>query len=251
MTSVSKYNFVEVDPSDDPIYFCVDLWDDRVKLNKNCQFNGTVKNCGIQNEGPHGWDNSFLIQDPREMGKKTIKMTQSLGCEGLVIDFEEVSVSNEDYLKWLREYVSVIEEHLYLSYAAYPKIKKISPHHAANIISYKNICSIFNEIWVMAYNYSIPPYTEIGEIAPLEWVSEVVDYAKISCKARQIRIGLAAYGYDWSNNKIVKEVDLNESTPESVRVETIEKRRRKIERLKGLGIDKYFIWAYGMYEQII
>jgi spore germination protein YaaH len=101
----------------------------------------------------------------------------------------------------------------------------------------------------MAYDRHIPPYTKIGEIAPLEWVRKVTQYAMTKCQSNQIRIGLAAYGYDWKNSSIVLEKDFTSGFSESIRIENYLNRREKIDALEKMQVHKFFIWAKNMYKR--
>ncbi|MCO4755118.1 MAG: hypothetical protein KC478_11595, partial [Bacteriovoracaceae bacterium] len=153
--------------------------------------------------------------------------------------------------KWLSEFLGELRLDFKLSIAAYAKNQEQVSNELANRQRYEFFCSEFDEIWLMTYDYSIPPWTGIGELAPLKWVNEVVDYTLTKCELSQVRVGLAAYGYDWSTNKTISELDALKSGVDNQSIEYLSKRKEKVKALKEKGIMKYFIWSLGMFDQAL
>ena len=249
--SVNKYHFQKPIGPEPRIYFCFDLFKNQIRLNKNCDLNKVEPNhCGIQNEGPKGWDSLFLKSDPKLLADKTKTMLLSHKCKTVVLDFEGISnnVDFNRYWKWKTIYTQSLKKYFPVSLAAYPKTERTSLNPAAYFHDYSKICNLYDEIWLMTYDYHIPPYTPPGDIAPLNWVKQVVNYALIHCDQKQIRIGLATYGYDWDTGKTVLETQSFKKKSINIHVETAEKRKEKILYFhKKNGIHKFFIWAEGMF----
>jgi spore germination protein YaaH len=199
--AVSKYHFDSSIGSHPSVYFCFELAADKVLLNQNCSFKNLNKiHCGLQNEHLGQWNLKFMTEKPELLATKALKLLKKHNCQDVVIDIEGLKLDVAIKLNsWIEIFVKKLKEDLPVFFASYAKSMKISTNVTANAQNYEFICNNFNEIWIMAYDRHIPPYTKIGEIAPLEWVRKVTQYAMTKCQSNQIRIGLAAYGYDWKN----------------------------------------------------
>jgi spore germination protein len=62
---------------------------------------------------------------------------------------------------------------------------------------YPLIGRIADEVRVMAYDHSYSTSTP-GSVAPLSWVEAVVSYAVDRIPRARLMLGLAIYGYDWT-----------------------------------------------------
>tara|TARA_Y100000780_G_scaffold232596_1_gene269136 strand:+ start:281768 stop:282604 length:837 start_codon:yes stop_codon:yes gene_type:complete len=231
--------------------FCWDLNGSQLLEHPNCnsRFNGS-QFCGLQNEVNGAWNSSFVESDPGRSAANVKSALSKRGCKHIIVDFEAVKSSKGELEAWLVKFIAKLKPHFKVSFAAYAKDSKVVSNPPANKQSYEFICSHFDEIWIMSYDYSIPPWTAIGELAPLSWVEKVVDHALKTCRNDQIRVGLAAYGYDWKTGKIIEEKD-HKPEAGNQSVETISKRREKVKKLERKGITKFFIWSLGMYNQVI
>jgi spore germination protein len=61
---------------------------------------------------------------------------------------------------------------------------------------YKALSKAADHLIIMAYDYHYaggPP----GPVAPINWIENVIRYAKTQVKATQLILGVNAYGYDW------------------------------------------------------
>ncbi|MCO4754573.1 MAG: hypothetical protein KC478_08820, partial [Bacteriovoracaceae bacterium] len=144
--------------------FCHDLVGDKVIHHPNCKKSDMVKNdiCGIQNEFAGRWDSSFLEASPKLAAKNVSSTLNSMGCKHIVVDFEGVTVDATILEKWLSEFLGELRPDFKLSIAAYAKNQEQVSNELANRQRYKFLCSEFDEIWLMTYDYSIPPWTGIG-----------------------------------------------------------------------------------------
>lgn len=253
---VNKYQVQ--DPSQSTLeqkaYFCFDLVGNEVLLHPGCKkLAKPLKLCGLQNESEGKWNSSFLNYDSKVVSRTIASSLKEFGCEQIIIDFEEVKTPNEDANLWIYQLSKYLKNSdVVVHFAAYAKTDSKGLHASAGQQSYEEICAHFDEIWIMSYDYSIPPYTSEGELAPLDWVEKVATYAKTKCDTNQIRMGLAAYGYNWSDHSVIfeKNYDPAKQTYNSS-IETVIKRRRKISLLRQLHIKKVFIWADGMFKKPI
>lgn len=231
--------------------FCWDLDGHQIVEHPNCKDRFTQESyCGLQNEVNGAWSSSFLKSDPSIAAENVKRLLLKRECDTIIIDFEGLSTTQDTLESWLSIFTKELSGKFRVSYAAYAKNAKVVSNPPANIQNYNFVCKNFHEIWIMTYDYSIPPWTEVGELAPLDWVQDVVEYATKFCRKDQIRVGLAAYGYDWKTGKIIEEKDYNPRT-KNPSIELVSKRQKKVEVLRSSGIDKFFVWALGMYDELI
>ncbi|MCU1392603.1 MAG: putative glycosidase [Ilumatobacteraceae bacterium] len=62
------------------------------------------------------------------------------------------------------------------------------------VYDYASIGKVVDGIRIMAYDYST---SEAGPIAPIAWVTDIVDSAKKLVPADKLILGVPVYGYDW------------------------------------------------------
>ena len=58
-----------------------------------------------------------------------------------------------------------------------------------------------DEIRIMLYDYHSRGTSNPGPIAPIGWVKEKLDYAKLTIPLNKLVVGQPNYGYDWHKNQ--------------------------------------------------
>ena len=55
----------------------------------------------------------------------------------------------------------------------------------------------------MTYDYTSPTSPNAGPIAPIDWIEQVIAYAKQSgIPTKKIYLGIHLYSYEWNNGKV-------------------------------------------------
>ncbi len=127
----------------------------------------------------------------------SIMSKMSLGFEGVNIDIENIPYSlRNDYNTFLRELKDRFAGKYVLT-AAIPAKTFDSQDSWSGGFDYKEIGKTADYVMIMAYDEhwsgGLP-----GPIASVGWTEKVIKYAADNMQADKILLGLAAYGYDWS-----------------------------------------------------
>jgi hypothetical protein len=238
-----------------PVLFCIELHSTgQAEIRPDCQeYLSTHQDnptCGAQNLLRGNWETKILEAAPDKLARDLALRMRELRCTRLVLDVEGMRASDRDRLtQWLRALAGELRKtrrELFLSFPVHAKTHAGGDWEGAASEDWAALCPTFDELLIMAYDRNMPPYTTPGETAPIEWVRDVVDYALTTCSQKKLRLGLAAYGYDW---KTLQPISERHGRPDSEYyglIETEDRRKAKIELAHRLGIHKFFLWALGM-----
>lgn len=120
------------------------------------------------------------------------------GFDGLDLDYESMRpAAREPYVRFAQ---MVREEcdrrQLKLAIAVHPKTSE--PGHWDGPISqdWRALGALVDRFRIMTYDFHWAT-SEAGPIAPLDWVGQVLEFAKTVVPAEKIEAGVASYGYDW------------------------------------------------------
>jgi spore germination protein YaaH len=207
----------------------------------------TAEICGLQNFVNGSWNPGVLQTEPKVLAPAIEQMMEREHCRSLVLDIESLKAGDRDrFTHWSAELTGELRRWK-------PDVRLILPVHAktetqgswdgAIAQDWKALCPLYDELLVMAYDFSFPKVTPPGETAPLAWVEQVLKFGESECEVGKLRLGLAAYGYDWKTGAPVSE---RRAQPSDLFIETQEKRDQKIALAKKYGIHRFFLWALGM-----
>ncbi len=119
------------------------------------------------------------------------------GYDGIHIDFEAVNASDRDLLTdFMQRLAGKLHSRNKLVTQAVVARTSDTPTTWGGVYDYSALARINDFIVVMAYDYHYSTGGP-GAIAPIDWVSTVVEYAKTRIPASKILLGVPAYGYDW------------------------------------------------------
>ncbi len=129
-----------------------------------------------------------------------INVIKANGYKGVNIDFESVPYTDRAYYS---QFIANVKNALsplgYLTTVSVPAKTSDSPTNSWNgAYDYAALGKTADEVIIMTYDEH-GTWTAAGPVASIGWVTNVVNYAKTVIPTNRILLGLAAYGYDWSN----------------------------------------------------
>ncbi|HOJ77381.1 MAG TPA: glycosyl hydrolase family 18 protein [Bacillota bacterium] len=130
-----------------------------------------------------------------------LKLLLEKGYQGVNIDFENVPAGYRSHLTaFFRELAAVLQPRGLLVTASVPAKTyddQKSPHSGA--FDFPALAPYLDQVMIMAYDqhYSGGPP---GPVASYPWVERVINYTLKSFPANKVVLGLAGYGYDWTNH---------------------------------------------------
>jgi hypothetical protein len=190
--------------------------------------------CGIQNEPSHDLQLGQIA--PAQFVQSLQTYLSKKHCETLVLDVDSLFS-----LQWSRDVIPALRK-------ADPDLQLVLAVRPASEqkIEWQTLCGLYDELIVLAYDKHVPGKTEIGEMAPLDWVKSALQDALEGCPKEKLRLGIAAYGYDWKTGTLLPENQAGFPQVNDDFVETTKKRAQKFNLAHEMGIHKFFLWALGM-----
>ena len=208
--------------------------------------------CALQNLNRSDWDAEILSVDPKKILGPLKEMMAKVGCHRLLLDFESIHEKDRDqFSSWVRKFSDELHRNdpaFRLSIAVHAKTNDAGSWEGAAAQDWGKLCGSSDELILMTYDYHFPGVTKPGEAAPIDWVKKVLEYAVKKCTRDHLRVGLAAYGYDWKTKAILTEREAvrDGKSPDENFIETTERRREKSTLAESMGISRTFLWAAGM-----
>ncbi len=275
---------LSTDVRDQDVPFCFEATGNgETHVSANCErlhhLRPMMRICGWQNLENGAWNPQVIDTDSEKLARNIISLSRKFGCKVLLIDFENITGQLTTHftpkiVNLIRELKKMDEESteidqstqnaksfskkskgrtsLQISVAVYAKTHEPGEWDGPAGQDWKKICNVADEIVIMAYEHSVPGRGVAGETAPMSWVRQVLELARGSCGVQQIRLGLAAFGYDWQTGKVITERDYRTKklgrplkfSPATF-VETAQERRLKVELANSFGIYKFLVWSKG------
>lgn len=123
---------------------------------------------------------------------------RTYGYDGVNIDFENLYPWDRPYFTaFLRELAASLRPRGYLVTVAVPAKYRDDPSSRwAGAVDYRAIGQYADLVVIMTYDEHFR-LGKPGPIASIQWVKNVVEYARTQIPPQKIILGLAAYGYDW------------------------------------------------------
>ncbi|MGI6603917.1 MAG: LysM peptidoglycan-binding domain-containing protein [Firmicutes bacterium] len=138
----------------------------------------------------------------RALRKTTVqnisKLVQEGGYSGVNIDFENVPATDRDsYTAFVGELAAELRpKGLQVTLSVPAKTWDDKTNAWSGAFDYRALGELADAIMIMTYDEHWSGGAA-GPVASLGWVEQVIKYAVKEIPAEKIRLGLAAYGYDW------------------------------------------------------
>jgi spore germination protein YaaH len=156
----------------------------------------------VQNFADGDWQGQViadLLADPERADahrEALVDLALADDWDGIDIDYEALPpTAGPQFIDFLTALGADLDEHsLDLTVAVPARADDESPGTLA--YSYQLLGEVADQVRVMTYDHSWSG-SEAGPVAPLDWVSKVIDYAVERVPADKLMLGLPTYGYDW------------------------------------------------------
>jgi spore germination protein YaaH len=143
-----------------------------------------------------------MLHSPALMAQQIdaiVRLVEANGYAGIDIDYEQLRAGDrQDFTTFCERLARALHaKGKVLSVALFAKTSDAgsSPTNVAQ--DYRAIGQVADQVRLMGYDYhwaGSPP----GPIAPVDWLRDVLRYAKTQIPAGKIVLGIPLYGYDWT-----------------------------------------------------
>ncbi len=161
---------------------------------------------------------SKILNDTNNLDRHVNSILEKIdkyNYDGIDLDYESISLSDKKlFFKFLSKLSSEVHKRgKTLSFTALPKwgdeITYPSLPQTRLVQDYKEIGNLVDELRIMTYDFFGRTSTEVGPIAPIDWMERVVQYAiKVGVPRNKIVLGVPTYAYDWSDRPVSSSIDL-------------------------------------------
>lgn len=138
-----------------------------------------------------------LLANPSHRGQlvgNLLERVKADGYDGVNIDFEFIKPEDGPlFTTFLQELKTSLGSDKSLSVAVFARTGK---ENWPTPYEYAKIGKIADQVVVMAYDYHYKTSAP-GPVAPLPWVTQVIEYLSTQIPAEKLLLGLPTYGYDW------------------------------------------------------
>lgn len=137
----------------------------------------------------------------RNLANNLLNVIAKNGYDGVNIDFENIDYRDRQYYSLLiKELKDVLSSKDYRLTVSIPAKTVDNPNNSWNgAFDYKVIGAYADEVLLMTYDEH-GTWGAQGPIASIGWVEKCIEYAVTSIPKNKILLGLAAYGYEWSQD---------------------------------------------------
>lgn len=138
--------------------------------------------------------------------KHIVEEVNKYDFDGIDLDYEAINSTNQkQYIDYLAQLKAALGNRIF-SISLLPQWEDAQYTEKAetrSIQKYSVIGSIADEIRIMTYDYTSPTSPNAGPIAPIDWIEQVIAYAKQSgISTEKIYLGIHLYSYEWNNGKV-------------------------------------------------
>ena len=146
-----------------------------------------------------------LLHDPTLMRRhiqSVVGLVRDTHLDGIDIDYEELrSADRAAFTAFLAALADALHaDHKLLSVDVFAKTTNAGYDQRNLAQDYAAIGRVADQVRLMAYDYHWTTSAP-GPIAPIDWVRDVLLYARTQIPARKIVLGVGLYGYDWSDGR--------------------------------------------------
>ncbi len=148
--------------------------------------------------------NNMMLVDPEIRTRAVnniVDLVEKYNYSGVNIDFEFIPQwTRNSYTAFIKELSTKLKrQDKLLTISVFPKIDV--PLDLQGAYDYAALAPLIDRMVIMTYDnhWSTGP---AGPIAPIKWVEENIKYALEYLPAEKILLGIANYGYDWSETGV-------------------------------------------------
>ncbi|MBN2909580.1 LysM peptidoglycan-binding domain-containing protein [Polycladomyces sp. WAk] len=143
-----------------------------------------------------------ILSDParrRTLVDSIWHLLKANGFPGVMLDIEGLKPKDRVlYTQFLRDLSAKLRRSgMEIAVSVPPKQRADMPTHAG-AYDYRAIGKYANRVFVMAYDWYIPPFTGPGPVAPYPQVMATMAYASKVISLKKLYLGIPMYGYDWN-----------------------------------------------------
>lgn len=122
------------------------------------------------------------------------------GFAGIDLDIESLQAADRDpFSEYVEELATALRKHrLRLTVTVHPKESDEGTWEGPRAQDYARIGRAADSVKVMTYDHAWAT-SDPGPIAPDAWVERVMTYALSQIPHEKLELGIAGYGYDWTN----------------------------------------------------
>lgn len=132
--------------------------------------------------------------------KTLVNIAVADGLDGIDLDYESMKAKDrESFSAFVDELATALHKaKKKLSVTLHPKTEEPGNWDGPKALDYRAIGKAADVVRIMCYDYSHSG-SDAGPIAPTDWVTQVIDFAKTQMPAGKIELGVPCYGYDWTS----------------------------------------------------
>ena len=150
------------------------------------------------------WDGasvSAIIGDPHLRAvniTNLVNLTITGGYDGIDLDYENLRATDRSaFTTFVRELATALHaQGKLLTVNVYAKTSERGTWDGPRAQDWQAIGQVVDQVRVMTYEYSWST-SSAGPISPVNWVSDVIAFARSQIAAEKIMQGVPFYGYDW------------------------------------------------------
>lgn len=131
--------------------------------------------------------------------KKIINLVTKYHYDGVEIDYESLNglTDRDNFSNFIEQLASSMHRrHKILSVAVHAKTSDLGSWDGPAAQDWHRLGQVADEIMIMTYDYHWST-SAAGNIAPISWMQQVLNYAVTVIPRNKIRLGIHFYGYDW------------------------------------------------------
>ncbi|MEW6407289.1 MAG: glycosyl hydrolase family 18 protein [Patescibacteria group bacterium] len=195
--------------------------------NKSIKIIPTITNNSDENDKA-----SKILADEKkrkEHLETILREVEEQNYDGIDLDYENLK---EEVKRDFNQFVRELSEALHskgkiLSVTLQAKTSDFEMWRGTGALDFEELGKYADQVRLMIYDFS-RPNSSPGSIAPIRWISQVIDYAKTKISQEKIIAGLPNYAYRWCLEKKTEDCESKGLVYEGVR-NIIEKYKPKVE----------------------
>lgn len=198
-----------------------------VLKNKSIKIIPTITNNSDENDKA-----SKILTDEKkrkEHLETILREVEEQNYDGIDLDYENLKEEvKNDFNQFVRELAEALHSKgKILSITLQAKTSDFEIWRGTGALDFEELGKYADQVRLMIYDFSRPSSSP-GSIAPIRWVSQVIDYAKTKISQEKIIAGLPNYAYRWCLEKKTEDCESKGLVYEGVR-NIIEKYKPKVE----------------------
>lgn len=150
------------------------------------------------------WDGplvSRIIADPALAGaniNNLVQLAVDRGYDGIDLDYEDLAASDRAaYSAFVAQLAAALHaQGKLLTVNVYAKTSEPGTWDGPMAQDWTAIAKVADQVRIMTYEYHWST-SDAGPISPVDWVSQVLSFARSVIPAHKIMEGVPFYGYDW------------------------------------------------------